>query len=161
MQEFRSFLLRVFIDAPVGAVYSSWTKSGELEKWFLMKAKFTKPDGSACGPEEGAQKGFLYRWEWAEGTTEEGLVTVIDAPHSLAFSFGKGVEVAVALDEIDGRTHVELQQTNVISDSEQRAVVYVDCLQGWTFFLTNLKSVLEGGRDLREKRPNGRNFVNV
>ncbi|MCH7945318.1 MAG: SRPBCC domain-containing protein, partial [Armatimonadetes bacterium] len=29
----------------------------------------------------------------------------------------------------------------------------VDCKLGWSFFLTNLKSVYEGGLDLRETDP--------
>jgi hypothetical protein len=32
-------------------------------------------------------------------------------------------------------------------------IEFLDCRDGWTFYLTNLKCVIEGGPDLREKDP--------
>ena len=40
------------------------------------------------------------------------------------------------------------------------ASIYVDCSYGWTFFLANLKSVLEGGIDLRNRNVDIKNVVN-
>jgi hypothetical protein len=36
----------------------------------------------------------------------------------------------------------------------------VGCGEGWTFYLTNLKSILEGGVDLRNKEMKLKNVIN-
>ena len=35
------------------------------------------------------------------------------------------------------------------------------CLEGWTFYLTNLKSVIEGGLDLRNKNLDIKGVINA
>ena len=57
-----------------------------------------------------------------------------------------------------GETVVELTQSRIPED-ENRGI-YVDCSYGWTFYLANLKSVLEGGIDLRNKNVDIQNVVN-
>ena len=44
----------------------------------------------------------------------------------------------------------EILQEKVLEEPQTR-VVNVGCKTGWTFYLANLKSLLEGGIDLRNK----------
>ena len=55
-------------------------------------------------------------------------------------------------------TVVELTQSRIPDDSDHG--IYVDCSYGWAFYLGNLKSVLEGGIDLRNKNVDIKNVVN-
>ncbi|MBI1756373.1 MAG: SRPBCC domain-containing protein [Fimbriimonas ginsengisoli] len=161
MKDWREFRLRVFVDRSQEAVFSAWVRSGELERWFLTKAEYYDKEGKPLDPAESAVRGCTYRWEWVEGTIEKGSILTSDGFGSLAFSFGDGCTVALTLARLDGRTAIELLQSHVMTDVDRRERFYVDCLQGWTFYLANLKSVLEGGLDLREKEPVGAHLVNV
>ena len=38
---------------------------------------------------------------------------------------------------------------------------YIECGKGWTFYMTNLKSILEGGLDLRNKNINLKQVINA
>ena len=51
-----------------------------------------------------------------------------------------------------GETIVELVESNLPTDDETMLKHYVGDSKGWIFYLTNLKSVLEGGLDLRNKK---------
>ena len=38
-----------------------------------------------------------------------------------------------------------------MSDVSEQRYFYIECGKGWTFYLANLKAVLQGGVDLRNK----------
>jgi hypothetical protein len=46
---------------------------------------------------------------------------------------------------------VELTQKNIPMDDNSKQGIRLGCDSGWSFFLVNLKSVYEGGIDLRNK----------
>jgi hypothetical protein len=68
------------------------------------------------------------------------------------------VEVEFELEGGDYR--VNLHQYNIPDDDESKALYFVGCGEGWTFYLANLKSILEGGIDLRNKNVSINNVVN-
>jgi hypothetical protein len=68
----------------------------------------------------------------------------------MGFTFGPGVRVLVELETDEGQTRIRLSQEGM-AQSEAGRQLFIDCYGGWTFYLTNLKSVLEGGLDLRER----------
>ncbi len=45
-------------------------------------------------------------------------------------------------------------------EAEQR-YFFIECGKGWTFYMTNLKSILEGGIDLRNKIESVKNVINA
>jgi len=55
---------------------------------------------------------------------------------------------------------VELVQENIPDDDQGRLYYHLVCKTGWTFYLDNLKSLLEGGIDLRNKNANLANVIN-
>ncbi len=50
-----------------------------------------------------------------------------------------------------GEELIELRQSEIPLDEQSRMSNYVGCSRGWTFFMTNFKSILEGGIDLRNR----------
>jgi len=56
---------------------------------------------------------------------------------------------------------VELWQENIPGDEDSKVNLHMGCTKGWTFYLTNLKSILEGGIDLRNKNISLKNVVNA
>ena len=53
--------------------------------------------------------------------------------------------------EKEGSTEVTLVQDNIPTDEESRMNLFVGCITGWTFWLTNLKAYLEHGITLHAK----------
>ena len=68
--------------------------------------------------------------------------------------------MSVSITAEDGVTVVELVQENIPIDDLSRVNYHLGCLTGWTFYLANLKSVLEGGIDLRNKNQNLLKVIN-
>jgi hypothetical protein len=48
-------------------------------------------------------------------------------------------------------TRVELTQENIPEEENPEKNLYLAYSQGWAFYMVNLKSILEGGIDLRNK----------
>jgi len=59
--------------------------------------------------------------------------------------------VEVKIKTEGGENIVELTQSEIPLDEQMRMSHYVGCTRGWTFYLANLKSIIEGGIDLRNK----------
>jgi uncharacterized protein YndB with AHSA1/START domain len=148
------FSLKIAIDAPIKAIYDAWTVQFNLEKWLLRKAVFHKDDDSQRDYDAYIQEGDTYRWLWhgrPDDVVEKGKVLEANGVDRLAFSFTAGALVTVTIGEAMGHNIVLLKQENMPTDEASRARYHLGCLSGWTFYLTNLKSVLEGGLDLRNK----------
>jgi hypothetical protein len=135
------------------SVYLAWTTPQGLESWFLRKASFYTVPKRLREPGEFINKEDTYEWLWygyEEG--EKGQVLETNAIDSLKFSFSGGSIVSVKMEIKKGVTMVELSQENIPEESDPSKNLYVLCQVGWTFYLANLKSIIEGGVDLRNKR---------
>jgi len=53
-----------------------------------------------------------------------------------------------------------LTQENIPEDNNPASNLLVGCVEGWTFYLANLKSYLQGGIDLRNKNVNIQGVIN-
>lgn len=154
MKEFdwTQFSKRVFISTDLKSVYNAWTKSGELEKWFLSKAIFHSKDDKKILPSENFNPKSVYRWNWfAQNHFEKGTVNQANGIDYLEFTFAGNCEVQVRLSKEKNQTLVELTQAKIPLDDSSKKNIRLGCAFGWTFYLLNLKSVLEGGLDLRNK----------
>jgi hypothetical protein len=54
---------------------------------------------------------------------------------------------------------VELTQKDIPTDDASKQNIRLGCHTGWSFFLVNLKSVYEGGLDLRNKDSNFKGMI--
>jgi len=59
--------------------------------------------------------------------------------------------VVVKIYEAENQNIVDLTQEHIPSDEESKFNFHVGCSNGWVFYLANLKSIMEGGIDLRNK----------
>lgn len=152
---------RIFINSDLESVYNSWTKSSELEKWFLKKSFFFASDGIQFLPSQNIQSNCNYEWSWfAQNHHESGTVKCVNGVDLIEFSFAGNCLVQVQLSKIDNQILVELIQSEIPEDDDSKENIRLGCAFGWTFYLLNLKSVLEGGIDLRNKDTNLIGVVN-
>lgn len=158
-----AFTTRIQVEAPLEKLYSCWATREGIEFWFLRMSEYKKPDGSLRKPDEPVQPGDTYRWRWhgwPDEVTEEGAILDCNGKDYFKFSFGQAGHCAVSLKTENGRPLVELVQDQIPDDEHGRQYWHLGCKTGWTFYLVNLKSLLEGGIDLRNRDEQLKNVVN-
>jgi uncharacterized protein YndB with AHSA1/START domain len=153
--DWTKFTIKADIDTSVINVYKAWTTPEGLESWFLRKANFYAIAGRLREPHESILKEDVYEWYWHgfdDSAVEKGEVLEVNSIDFLKFTFSGGSRVSVTIAGKNDLTIVELTQENIPEESDPSKNLFVQCQVGWTFYLANLKSILEGGIDLRNKR---------
>ena len=162
--DWSKFCKRITIKASIQQVYDAWTTRDGLEKWFLRKAEFTKPDGTLRERNSPIQTADAYSWLWfgyGDDVIERGSVLEANGRDVLRFTFTANCLVMVGVKLEHGETIAELWQENIPVDDDSKASLHLACMKGWTFYLANLKSILEGGLDLRNKNVSLANVINA
>jgi uncharacterized protein YndB with AHSA1/START domain len=138
--DWTQFTQRVAVAAPVEKVFKMWTDPEHLRNWFLADAKIE------------LRKGGKYEWKWLAGVKEKGKVLDVKKPSRISFTFAGSVcDVFVKKDKRGSL--VILHQHDIPKTEKGKSDVHLNCSCGWTFYLTNLKTYLEYGIDLRENKP--------
>ena len=160
-RDWSTFTRRITVNSSKKAIYDAWAIPSQIERWFLRAAEYTEFDGATRDRDREVEDGDLYLWHWhgfSDEVSEGGLVTEANGLDRFAFTFTQNCLVTIEIKEESGETVVELTQSQ-IPDDDNRSV-YVECSYGWAFYLANLKSILEGGIDLRNKNGAITNVVN-
>ena len=160
----RRFTKRIPIKASAKAIYEAWTTQQGLESWFLRLAQFTKKDGSIRSKNSHIEAGDKYKWLWFgydDSTVEEKEILAANGWDQLKFSFSGGCIVAISIKQEDGETLCELVQDMPMEDAGEQQHFFIECGKGWGFYMANLKSLLEGGLDLRNKNVNLKEVINA
>ncbi len=150
-----SFKLRLPVKADTASIYQAWTTRDNLENWFLRKAEFTKQDGNKRNRNSAVEVNDTYEWMWhgyGDDAMEKGKIMQANGKDFLQFSFGKAGNVSVAIKEEAGESMIEVLQDEIPTDEKGKVNYHLGCTKGWLFYLANLKSILEGGIDLRNKK---------
>jgi hypothetical protein len=158
-----TFTVRIPVNASREKLYWCWSTRAGLEYWFLRISEFKTPTGDVRKDDEGVQKGDTYSWlwyGWSDDTVENGTILGCNGKDHLSFSFGKAGNCFVSIKHEEGQNMVELIQENIPDDEQGKTYWYLGCKTGWTFYLANLKSMLEGGIDLRNRNEALKNVVN-
>jgi uncharacterized protein YndB with AHSA1/START domain len=158
------FKKRITIRATDQAIYDSWTTQQGMESWFLRLAEFKTKEGIPRKRNESIQKGDSYKWLWFgydDSSVEANEILLANGRDELKFSFSGGCIVEVRIKTEDGETICELTQAMPMDNEKDKRHFFIECGKGWTFYLANLKSILEGGIDLRNKNVNIRDVVNA
>ncbi len=156
-----SFSHKIAINSTLSDLYNAWTIPDEIEKWFLSKAVFTNPDGKIIARTENISQNDTYQWSWfLFDIVEKGKIIQANGRDLLKFTFAGDCTVEVKLSQIDANVLVELTQSNIPTDDQSKRSIRLGCDSGWSFFLLNLKSVYEGGIDLRNKDENLKGMLN-
>lgn len=157
------FTVRVPVNAETGKLYWCWATREGMEYWFLRLCEYKNISGTVYGPTEYVQPGDRYRWRWhgwPDEVEEQGEILECNGKDHFKFSFGKAGHCTVSIKTENGQTLVELEQDRIPDDDEGKHYWHIGCKTGWTFYLTNLKSLLEGGIDLRNREENLKNVIN-
>jgi uncharacterized protein YndB with AHSA1/START domain len=158
-----NFVTRVPVNAPFEKIYWCWATKTGMEFWFLRLSEYKKSSGELRGGNEFVQKGDKYKWlwhGWPDDTVEHGEILECNGKDFIKFSFGKAGICGVMIKKEQGEMIVELVQENIPDDDQGRQYYHLGCKTGWTFYLANLKSLLEGGTDLRNRNENLKNVIN-
>ncbi len=156
------FVKRMNIRAEISEVYKAWATREGLEQWFLRYAGFTAKDKTPRDRHQFVQEGDTYEWLWHgydDSTVESGEILEANGKDVLKFIFGKAGVVTVTIKAEHNETIAELLQEHIPADEKGNAYFHVGCSTGWVFYLTNLKSILEGAHDLRNKNIALKNVV--
>jgi uncharacterized protein YndB with AHSA1/START domain len=162
--DWSKFSHKIYLNVPIKKVYDSWTTRENLESWFLRKAEFKDGEGVIRDERSHVHKGDTYEWMWhghPDTTVEHGEVTEANGHDLFRFTFGNAGVVTVSLKSIeDNVTEMILTQDQIPTDEAGMYNFHVGCSTGWSFYEANIKSVLEGGMDLRNKNPAYSNVIN-
>ncbi len=148
------FVVRINVNAPADKLYHAWATREGMEYWFLRLSEYKKADGALRGDNDFVEKGDTYKWlwhGWPDETVEHGIVLDCNGKDFFKFSFGKAGNCAVTIKKEEEETIVELVQDNIPIDEQGMHYWHLGCKTGWTFYLANMKSLYEGGIDLRNK----------
>ena len=160
------FTLRINVDVAPEALYKAWVTRKGIESWFLRLSEYSRND-VLIGADDPVQQGDRYKWQWfgyPDSLVEYGKVLPANGKDFFEFTFGgpagSPMHVSVAFRSEEGETIVELTQYNIAVDDRSKSNFHVGCMQGWTFYLANLKSIMEGGIDLRNKNEKLKRMMN-
>jgi len=157
------FQIRIPVTASKSSIFELWNSSSGLESWFLRSATAYDTDGHEKPKAASFLAGDNYAWYWHgwdDKVVEKGIILANNHVDSIQFSFGKAGNVKVDIKEEGKYTIIELTQDEIPLDEKGRAYYHLGCKTGWTFHLTNLKSILEGGHDLRNRDIDLKNVIN-
>lgn len=161
--DWSTFTRKININAPISAIYDAWTVPNLLERWFLRHANFLRDKKQLPDTMGHVTTGDKYEWYWhgyGNDIVEKGEILEANGTDKIVFSFTGGGIVTVNIGDAFGETVVMLTQDKIPTDDKGKTDFHIGCLTGWTFYLANLKSVIEGGLDLRNKNPALKNMVN-
>jgi len=134
-----------YYDASPQKVFAALTKPKKLVKWFLKDAKIKPKEGTS------------YTFTWDAGASHTGKVKKVVPDRTLVLSWPDTIEGKIYLTEAtftlrpkgDGTI---LKITHVgFKEGDDWIRLYGAVQSGWAYFLTNLKSVMAEGVDLRSK----------
>jgi uncharacterized protein YndB with AHSA1/START domain len=147
--------------APLPQVFSYFSTAEGLETFFIYKAVHKSKDGVLRGPDEQVQTGDTYHWSYVHDFAHGGEFLLVETHRLVRFTFGS-MTVDIHFRDVDGATEVDLHQTDCATVDPDRAWQHVNCRSCWIYFLTNLRSIIAGGQDLRDfEHPNWNDSVSI
>lgn len=157
------FVTRININADIQKLYRCWATKAGMEYWFLRLCEYKNAEDALRAKDEFVHAGDLYRWlwhGWNNDTVENGSILYCNGVDFIKFSFGQAGDCSVNIKQEESETIVELMQENIPTNEQGMHYWHLGCKTGWTFYLANLKSLCEGGIDLRNRNEELKNVVN-
>ncbi len=150
--DWTQFTRKIAVSAPIQSLYDAWTKPEEIERWFLSDAAFINDKGEKILKSRSIEAGYSYQWQWyLYPLTETGKVLLANGKDHLQFTFAGNCITDVHLETFEDHTIVSISQKDIPTDDNSKVDIRLGCDRGWSFYLINLKSIYEGGLDLRNK----------
>ena len=134
-----------FYEATPDTVFGALTEPKQLKSWFLKSARIKPVEGSD------------YTFAWEGYDRQKGKVVKVVPNRLLVLTWpnsfkGKAfmTDARFTLREKGGGTLLTVRHTG-FEEGDDWVWLYGAVQSGWAYFLTNLKSVLAQGKDLRSK----------
>jgi uncharacterized protein YndB with AHSA1/START domain len=123
-----------YLDAPVETVFEALTDPKMLVKWFLTKAY--------VDPREGGD----YDFDWLVGYHYSGKIMRFERNRAISYSWGRDTTASFEIAKKGPGTLLKLRH-GTFTDPEP----FGTASWWWGHYLTNMKSVIEHGTDLRSR----------
>lgn len=152
--DWTKFTKRIAINTSVPEIYRLISTQDGLESWFLKLAEFNLPGKGIRTATSAIEKDDSYRWRWygySDAVTETGRILDTNGRDTIRFTFAGECEVTIFAYPRNDMTVVEITQENIPTDERSKVNYHMGCSEGWAFYLANLKSLSEGGIDLRNR----------
>lgn len=157
------FTVRITVKASPKDLYKAWATKKGIENWFLRLSEYKRPDGVSRAVNEDVEAGDTYKWlwhGWPDDMVETGSILDCNGKDQIKFKFGAAGDCTVNIKTEEGENIVELIQENIPLDEKGMQYYHLGCKTGWTFYLANLKSLMEGGIDLRNRNEKIQRVIN-
>jgi uncharacterized protein YndB with AHSA1/START domain len=145
VRKIRTIHLRAYVHASPKRAFRAISRPDRLTQWLL--------DDAVLSP----RKGGRYAFTWEGGPTHSGRVLQFVQGKQLTLTWqwpGKEelltTKLKLAVEPKKGGAVVKLTHSGFPRDPRW-VDLYGGAIQGWTYFLMNLKSVLDHGHDLRSQ----------
>ena len=150
----------IYLNKSADEVYKMAATASGLSKWFMGNVEYRSPEDILRNENDIIQQGDSYSWHWlAKNLSLEGKVLKVQQDNLAAFTFGSLFIVTIMVKEDKGRTLFTLTH-QYVNGAAKNDFAFINCCVCWAFFITNLKSVLEHGIDLRETEIDNEALVN-
>jgi uncharacterized protein YndB with AHSA1/START domain len=133
-----------YFSVPPARVFAALTEPAQLKKWFVKRAVVT------------LRKGGAFRLSWNGGYSMRGNVLLSEPPRTLHVAWkdrldgGRLFETEARFTIAKKGRGTTLSLTHRGFKSGKKWISLYGAVQsGWAYYLTNLKSVLDHGTDLR------------
>ena len=147
--DWSTFRITFYYNAHIIRVFRTFTQAAGLESFFIARSLYTAVDGRVRDDDESPNKGDRYDWRFRHNLELSGEIIEYIEKEQFSFSFGD-MQVDLYFRVFDDQTEVELVQSNIPLTDEGRVAGHLNCRSCWVFFMTNLSSILDHGKDLRD-----------
>lgn len=150
--DWSTFSITFYYNAHITRVFRTWTTAAGLESFFIERCVFSNAQSDGREINEQPRVGDQYNWQFRQAFNVHGEVKAIEDKQQFSFSFGQ-MHVDIYFRVVGEQTEVQLVQSQIPDTADGQVMGHLNCRSCWIFFMTNLSSVLEYGKDLRDQNP--------
>jgi uncharacterized protein YndB with AHSA1/START domain len=150
--DWRQFSLTFYYNAHITRVFRTWTTAEGLESFFIERCLFSTERSEPKEIDQRPEVGDRYSWQFRQDFEVQGEIKTYLDREQFSFSFGD-MHVDIYFRVVGEQTEVQLVQSNIPNTAEGQVFGHLNCRSCWTFFMTNLSSVLDHNHDLRDQNP--------
>ena len=147
--DWSQFHVRQYYLASMDEVFQRFSTARGLESFFIYAADHVATDGRPRSANDCVRAGDRYEWQYVHDYAHGGEFTAVEQNKLIAFTFGS-MHVAIHFKDVGDAIEVDLHQTGCALEDPERAWQHLNCRSCWIYFMTNLRSVLAGGPDVRD-----------
>jgi hypothetical protein len=150
--EWDHFDICFYYPTDVATLFRSWSTCDGLKSFFIEEIEVLDSANVARTDHQQIEAGDQYSWQWRHGYSIDGKFNKVIENQEVEFTFGS-MRVNVTFKALADSSLLHLRQTEIPLTENDKVLSHMNCRICWTFFLTNLKSVILNGTDLRDPRP--------